>query len=647
MIAIRKLAAILTYAIGFCGMLPLLPWLSTFPRMVLACGIVSGLWQERRGIWQLKPWMQNVVIVPVFVYYAVQFSRSNPAEPVVSVLAIMLAVRLGGEKTVRHSQQIYALSLFCLASSSLFDLSPVFLIYLGFLLFMIALALVLLTFHDQNPVMMVSKTDLKRILFSGIVIPILAVPLLLFFFPIMPRTQMPLWDFLSPPASRTSGYSDAVQPGSQSSLTESHTLAFRAEMNRQPQPLVYWRGTVFNSTDGKKWTRSNQIPVELTIIVGSPVSQTIYQEPSARRTLFALDRPADLARQRISKSADGVFELWRLTGKRVSYTAESQSSGVIQQRNPINKSFYLQLPDQIPDRVQALAGKITRPGKDARAKVELLENYFRNGNYRYSTKELATGENALELFLFDKKQGHCEFFASSFALLLRLAGVPCRLVGGYLGGEYNQLGGYYIVTEDKAHVWVEAYIDGSGWVRIDPSVFATNAGDVWTNKSSRSLMAQATLAFDSFNHLWNRLVITYDFEQQMNAVSRISSQIQAINPATIVRSLLPYGAGTLLLAGILFAVRRSSLFLSREERVLRSFLRSVERKFNISTGEGSMGLFELSVATDNEHVSEFVTIYAEAVYHDRRLTDEEYRRLQQLLGVLKGISNTNRTYNNN
>ncbi|MEI6826125.1 MAG: DUF3488 and transglutaminase-like domain-containing protein, partial [Desulfuromonadales bacterium] len=457
MISIRKLAVIVTYAIGCCGMLPLLPWLSSFPRIVLACGILSGLWQERRGIWPLKPWMQNAAIVPVFVYYAVQFSRSNPAEPVVSVLAIMLAVRLSGEKTVRYSLQIYALSLFCLASSSLFDLSPLFLIYLGILLFMVALALVLLTFHDQDRAMTVTKADLKRILFAGILIPLLAVPLLLLFFPIMPRTQLPLWDFLTPPASRASGYSDVVQPGSQSSITESYALAFRAEMIRQPQPQLYWRGTVFNRTDGNKWTRSSQIPAELTVAIGQPVRQIIYQEPSAaRRTLLALDRPNTLTQQRMVQSPDGVFELSRTTGKRLSYTAESQINGVIPQRNPINKNFYLQLTAHIPDRVMSLARKITQPGKDDRAKVELLESFFKNGNYRYSTKELATGDNALEQFLFDKKQGHCEFFASSFAMLLRLAGVPCRLVGGYLGGEYNEMGGYYIVTEDKAHVWVEA-----------------------------------------------------------------------------------------------------------------------------------------------------------------------------------------------
>jgi hypothetical protein len=148
-------------------------------------------------------------------------------------------------------------------------------------------------------------------------------------------------------------------------------------------------------------------------------------------------------------------------------------------------------------------------------------------------------------------------------------------------------------------------------------------------------MLQATMAFDSFSHLWNRLVITYDFEQQMNAASRVSSLIQTINPAIILRRALPYGAAGVLLFAIVCAVRRSSLLLPREERILRSFLHTVERKFNISTGEGRLGLFELSAAADNEYVADFVAMYAGAVYHDRRLTDDEYRRLQQILGALK------------
>ena len=109
MVAIRSLTAILTYVIGLCGTIPLLPWLTTFPRVILVAGLLTGLWQDRRGTWAIKPWMQNSAIVPVFLYYAIQFSRSNPVQPVVNVLVIMLAVRLGGEKSVRHSVQIYAL----------------------------------------------------------------------------------------------------------------------------------------------------------------------------------------------------------------------------------------------------------------------------------------------------------------------------------------------------------------------------------------------------------------------------------------------------------------------------------------------------------------------------------------------------------
>ncbi len=637
MVAIRSLAAILTYLIGLCGMIPLFPWLTTFPRIALVAGLLSGTWQDRRGNWPLKPWIQNIAIVPVFLYYTLQFSRANPIEPVISVLAIMLAVRLSGEKSVRHSLQIYALSMFCLASSSLFDLSPVFLIYLGLLLFMVAVALVLLTFQNQDQAMTVSKPDLKRILFSGLLMPIMVVPLLLLFFPIMPRTQLPLWHFLSPPSTRMTGYSDTVEPGSQSSIAESRTLAFRAEMSRQAQTQPYWRGTVFNRTDGIKWTRSAQVPAENIEITAQTVSQVIYPEPSAVHTLIALDRPTSLSLYSVKRSPDGVYEMIGAAGSRLIYTANSLSSGTVAQRNSLNRLFYLQLPEQLPARVKNLASEIVRAGKDDRAKVQFLESYFRNGGYRYSTVDLATGNRALEQFLFEKKMGHCEFFASTFALLLRAAGVPCRLVGGYLGGEYSQLGGYYLVTDDKAHVWVEVYIEGSGWERIDPSGFASNAGDVWKASGSRSFMHRISLVFDSLNHLWNRSVITYDFEQQMKIARHVGSRLEGVNPTKLLSSFVPYLAGSLLLAGILFTAARSSLFRSREQRILHRFLQTIEHGFDIPAGVGGVGLFEIASTANNSHVSDFVDIYSGAIYHDRRLTDAEYLRLQQILRILKGV----------
>ena len=622
-------------------MIPLFPWLTMFPRGALVVGLIFGLFQDQKGSWQLKPWMQNIGIVPIFIYYALQFSRANPIQPVISVLAIMLAVRLGGEKTVRHSLQIYALSIFCFASSSLFDLSPIFLIYLGLLLFLVTITLVILTFQSQDHTMTVTKADLKRILLSGLLMPVLAVPLLILYFPIMPRTQMPLWHFLTPTPSRTTGYTDTVEPGSQSNITESLTLAFRAEMPSLPLNQLYWRGTVFNRTDGNKWTRLSQIPTEQAALLGRQVRQVIYPEPSTVRTLIALDRPKIINMQRVTSSPDGVFELSRVTGRRLSYDVESQSSDVVTQLNPINRKFYTQLPNRIPARIRTLASTIANSSEDDRARVDFLEKYFRNGDYRYSTKDLATGESAIEQFIFERKKGNCEFFASSFAILLRASGVPCRLVGGYLGGEYNQLGGYYLVTDNKAHVWVEVFVNGSGWVRIDPSSFATNAGDVWTAQKSRSLKLRISLAIDSFNHSWNRSVITYDLERQIEIAHKVGSQLQGFKPSIILRSAAPYLTGALLIAGLLFVVRRFSLFDSREQRILGSFMHMIESKYNIPFKNGEVGLFEMALSLNNSHITEFVSIYAGAIYRDRKLTNDEYFCLRQILQNMKlGISQT-------
>lgn len=631
MVSIRTLAGILTYVISFCGMLPLFPWLTTFPRLALALGLIFGVWQDYRGKWPVKPWIQNVAIVPVFLFFALQFSRANPIQPVVSVLAVMLAVRLAGEKTVRHSLQIQALSLFCLASSSLYDLSPVFLFYLVLMLLLVAIALVLLTFQNQENNMLLSRPDLRKVLIAGSLMPLLSLPLLLLFFPILPRTQMPLWNFLAAPAVRTSGFSDKVEPGAQPAVGESRTLAFRAEMPLQPQQRLYWRGAVFNRLQGSRWIRAEGVPSEQPLFKGNPVEQSINPEPAVSRILIALDRPANISLTRLKKSPDGVFEYSGTSGKRLNYQAKSISDGIVAVSGAVNKRFYLHLPDDISPRIAKLAGEIARKGRTDRERLELLETHFRNGGYRYSMRGLPTGERALEQFLFEGKQGHCEFFASAFAVLLRSAGVPCRLVGGYVGGDYNQLGGYYLISDDMAHVWVEVFIEGSGWLRIDPSSFATNAGEVWKADKSRSLILKLRLTMDYLNYEWNRSVIVYDFEQQFEYARKAGKRLQGIDPAGIMRGALPYFVLSAVLAVLWFAARRTTLFRRREERILRKFLRRVENEYAFDTRRGQLGLFEIAEKTGSSRIMEFAVIYSGALYRDRRLTDEEYRRLRRIL----------------
>jgi len=429
MASISSLSAILAYAIALCGAVPLFPWLETAPRLILAAGMVAGLWQELRRPWPLQTWVFNEATVPIFLYSAVQFRRSNPVQPVVSVLAVMLAVRLAGPKNVRHYLQIAALALFCLASSSLFDLSPAFLAWLVLMLLMVAVLLVLLTFYSQDSRMYLPRADLRKVLLAGVAMPLASLPLLLLFFPILPRTQTPLWNFVGAPAARPSGFSDQVKPGSSATVGESRETAFRVEMERQPQHRLYWRGTVFNRIAGSRWVRVEP-PSEHILYGGRRIIQTIYPEPGLSRALPALDAPATLSLLRSRRSSDGVYEYQGRSGKRFSYGAESVSNALLPLAGEIRRSFYLTLPDDMPPRITALAGEIRRAGGSDAGRLEQLEQYFRTGGFSYSRTGLPTGEHALEEFLFGKRQGHCEFFAASFALLLRGAGVPSRLVGG-------------------------------------------------------------------------------------------------------------------------------------------------------------------------------------------------------------------------
>lgn len=632
MAAISSLIALLSYTIALCGTVPLVPWLSPMPQLLLAAGLAAGVWQTLRGSWPLRNWLLNASIVPVFLYYAAQFSRANVVQPVVDMLAIMLAVRLLGEKNVRHHLQIMALSLFCLAASSLFDVSPLFLVYLALLLAQVAVLLVLLTFYGQDSRMLVSRSDLRRIVVAGLLLPLASLPLLLLFFPLLPRTPLPLWNLSSTTSSRTSGLADKVEPGVSPDAPSSPALAFRAEMPRQHQQQLYWRGTVFNRYVDNRWVRDGAIPREL-LVYGSPrVIQTIYPEPGLSRFLIALDAPAGIAAYRARTNQDGTVQIPFTALKRMTYRANSFAGGVLPVRGEINRTFYLELPPSLPAGITGIANEIRRKGSSDGQRLELLEQYFRTGGFSYSMQGLPTGAHALEQFLLSTKKGHCEFFASAFALLARASGVPTRLVGGYLGGEYNEVGGYYLVTERMAHVWVESYISGRGWLRIDPSAFARNAGTVWGAPQPKGAMRRLRMALDSLDHAWNRSVIGYDFEQQVEAAHSISRRLQLLNLERMIKGLLvPLAVIAVALLAITLVAKRKLLLPTREERLLRSFYRLLEKECGVRVEPGRQGLFELAGLSNNERVGEFVSLYAGALYRDRKLTDAEYERLRVLV----------------
>jgi hypothetical protein len=629
-LTLPRLIALLGYTIALLGAIPLFPHLPLLPRLIFLIGLATGLVTDRR----VKPLVPHLVLTVSsllwFFWYAAQFSRANPVLPVVSILMVLLGTRLAAGKTPRTWLQTCGIALFCLSASSLFDLGPRFLLFLTLMLPMLAMMLVALTFQ-QAGAQSLGRSSLRQIVMVGLALPLFALLLTPLFFPILPRTQLPLWNFLQQSGgSQPAGLSDTVTPGSTPQVSASGLLVFRAELPRQEPRSLYWRGHTFSRLEGLQWRKDLSAP-PLTPPAGvAQITQIITMEPGSSRALLGLDLPLSFAYQNGSSIPSATWNRPLPSSRRIRYGVISATGGLLVGPPPVTQRLTL-LPDATPLRLRQQAARLRQAGSTDQQRLDALENWFRTNGFRYSRTNLPTGADALERFLFDTKSGHCEFFASGFALLARGAGLPARLVGGYYGGEYNELGGYYRVSEERAHVWVEIWINGAGWLRYDPSSLAVNADTALGEPRQRSLAMRLRLLLDSLDHSWNSAIIAYDFERQLQMASSAHSRLQTLR----LRNLngLPLLLGLLLAAaGLIWLVlrlRRRGLF-DRKTWLLRRFRLLLERDCAIPRTM-PLGLFDILSRTTNRQVHEFVSIYARSLYHQSPLTPADYRRLKQLL----------------
>ena len=478
MIRLDLVLLLMALAVSLVGFIPLFPWLGTVPKLFLPGAMLVRLFTQRHG-YRLDHRFVTVGSVAMFIFYLLRFSLADIVGPAVNLLVMLLGVRFLGEGSARNYLQLFLLALFCLAASSLYSLDPLFMLYLGLQVIIFPIALVLLTCHDRDPSAILVPARFRSLLSIPLVMLAFSVPLLLFFFIILPRTQVPLWNFLAGSASKTTGFSETVRPGSNATVGESKSVVFRAECVRLSPGELYWRGITLNRFDGAVWSRREPPAGErFAPGKGRVVTQQFILEPVSPRYLVALDKPGQLSGQRGVISAPD-FTLSRRTpsGGRSAYRVDSVVTPMTRGRLGSEREFYLQLPERIPPWFREQGRVLRERGGSDGERLTGVETLFRGEHLLYATTGLPVSGEPLVEFLTKNKRGNCEFFASSCALLLRLAGVPARLVGGYLGGEYNQLGGYYVVTGEQAHVWVEAYLEGTGWVRVDPTRWAVNGGD--------------------------------------------------------------------------------------------------------------------------------------------------------------------------
>ncbi len=306
----------------------------------------------------------------------------------------------------------------------------------------------------------------------------LAVILFLFF----PRMDATLGLNLG---GESTGLPRSIRAGSFDSLTENNAMAFRADFAGNPPPQspdLYWRGFVLGNYNAatNEWTESQYLMeanLSRNLQGGQVVEQHITLRPHAKRWLFALDYPIDDTWNGQAELRSGyVLQISRSEElrRKIQYVVYSSIGSHPTTLSPAmeKSSLLITGEDQINRKVKDLARSLRPPGATDMQAVTNALAYFRSNNFSYTTKAENYGSDPLYEFLFVKRRGFCEHYASAFGVLMRLAKVPTRLVAGYQGGEYNPYGNFIVVRQLNAHAWAEVFIKGVGWTRIDPTTMA-------------------------------------------------------------------------------------------------------------------------------------------------------------------------------
>ncbi|MEZ4368518.1 MAG: transglutaminase-like domain-containing protein [Kofleriaceae bacterium] len=180
------------------------------------------------------------------------------------------------------------------------------------------------------------------------------------------------------------------------------------------------------------------------------------------------------------------------------------------------------MPPEITERTRALAAELTAGATTDYDRVEALRSYLRT-QLRYTLEQRdPRGQEPIDFFLFDRRAGHCEYFASALAIMARTLGIPTRNVAGFLGGEWNEYDGYIAVRSGDAHSWVEVFYPTVGWVTVDPTPPAQDA----LGRGSDGVLARISRFLDTLRFQWTRWVVDYDLASQLSLFKSVGSALK-------------------------------------------------------------------------------------------------------------------------
>ncbi len=502
-------------------------------------GLGWSAWREWRGSgYGISEQAANACMLAALVLSLgpVLLRGAPPVRAIAEFLLVLTGLKGAAHKQNRDWLQIFVLSFFQLLSAAALTVEPIFAVL--FLAYLLLAPCVLVLFELKREVgdsPAAHRLEEEPFVEPSLVRSLAATTIVLFvstlvIFVVFPRVGAGYFAAPFAGGQVLTGFADEVGPGGVAALKQNDAVALRVTVDR-PELLLgdrYWRGAALDHFDGRNWRRR---PKELrplarpeagvfTSLVAasrrSLLRQEVILEPQNSAVLFFSGTPLEV-RGRFSEvaiDAVGNLRVIRPTGIRTRY----QVLASLGPRRVPPTAETLALPPLDPRIIDLARSQASGLAGDA-ARAEALLGYFRRG-FDYTLEPGNPGsQDPLARFLFRTRRGHCEYFASAYAVLLRAVGIPSLVVTGYAGGEWNPYGGYFLIRQSDAHSWVEAYVDGA-WRTYDPTPAST--------PSERGLRRQLAEAIDALQMRWYRYVINYTLEDQAEAALSLRDASQRL-----------------------------------------------------------------------------------------------------------------------
>ncbi len=514
---------------------------------------------RRRQVLLPERWTNLLTIACFGFFVADEFliSRTFLPSAVHLVLFVML-VRLFSAQKDRDHYLLAVLSFLMVLSAAALTVDSTFLLALGGFVLVAVTAFILMEMMHSSERAPVQARDpnvhhaYRKLSFAiATIAPVLLLltfmgAAVIFFF--LPRISAGYLSAYTGANDFSTGFSDRVELGRIGQIQQSKTVMMHVQIadDTSGSSSLKLRGVVLDNFDGRTWANtfapkkvtlksgadgefdlvSRDFPIP--IMRGRRIDYRVTLEPFLSEVFFLLATPQRLKgnyRAVAEDAAGNVFDR-DIDHPVTRYEAESQIRLAMGSRahNDSASYFpdvrgYLQLPALDP-RVKSLAEEITAKSSTPPEKAAAIENYLRL-HFGY-TLQLPRTEprDPVANFLFERHQGHCEYFASSMAVMLRAIGIPSRMVNGFSGGEFNEITSEYVIRASDAHSWVEAYLPDEGWVEFDPT--PSSSAEAHT---SWSRLMQYLDAMQSF---WREWVVNYDFAHQLRVTQDANRGSRAI-----------------------------------------------------------------------------------------------------------------------